>query len=315
METVESRSRADYIRVFLKGMAMGAADVVPGVSGGTVAFITGIYEELLQSIRGIDLGLLKLLREQGIAAMWKAANGNFLLVLLSGILFSIVSLARIITHLLENHSEMIWSFFFGLIVASVIYIAKQIRRWSLLSVVLLLIGAACAAAIGFLKPANVEYGYWYVFLSGAVAICAMILPGISGSFILVLLGMYAPVLAAIKGLDLVFVLVFALGCVIGLLSFARFLSWLLERAHDLTLLFLTGFLVGSLVLVWPWKHVISYYQTSKGPKPLTQENVLPVDYFALTGQEPYTLICICLMFAGLLLVLLLERFAGKQKQG
>lgn len=292
---------------------MGAADVVPGVSGGTVAFITGIYEELLNSIRSVDIKALRLLFSEGVGPAWRHINGSFLVVLALGILTSILSLARIISYLLEQHPLLVWSFFFGLIAASSWHMARQLKAWSIYPVLTLLIGVAAAVLIGELKPSQLSPQPWVVFGSGAIAICAMILPGISGSFILVLLGMYAHILGAIKEFNLVLLGVFALGCGTGLLGFARFLSWLFRRFHDQTMALLTGFLIGSLTLVWPWKETLSYYQNSKGEAlALEQANVLPTTFHASSGGDPLTSACVALMVVGVVLVLLLEKIGQKQ---
>lgn len=301
-------SKQHYAGIFARGLAMGAADVVPGVSGGTVAFITGIYEELLNAIKSFNPQAVKVLLRQGPAAFWRHINGSFLLALGLGIVTSILSLARLISQLLDTQPLLVWSFFFGLIAASGWHMAKQVRRWSGATVVMLLVGCAVAYGVAELKPSELPAEPLYVFLAGSLAICAMILPGISGSFILVLLGMYSHVLLAIKQFDWLLLGVFAAGCGLGLLSFAHLLSWLLARFHDLAMTLLTGFLLGSLYLVWPWKHILSYYQNSKGESlALTQENVLPGQYLSLTGQEPDTVSCLGLMLAGLVTVLILEK--------
>ncbi len=192
-----------FFGVFFRGIAMGAADVVPGVSGGTIAFITGIYATLLQSLSRFDLALIKVFRESGLKGVWQRVNGNFLLALFAGIVVSILSLARIISYLLENHPLLVWSFFFGLILASSIFVLRQMERWHWQQVVLLLLGIGFAVLIGQLRPVEVVADYGYFFMAGAIAICAMILPGISGSFILLLLGVYGQVLVAVKSHDVV----------------------------------------------------------------------------------------------------------------
>jgi putative membrane protein len=248
-----NRSLKDYGLIMLKGIGMGAADVVPGVSGGTIAFIVGIYEELLDSIKSINGHSLKLLFTGKIAAFWKAVNGNFLLSLVSGIAISIFSLAKLITYLLETQPVLIWSFFFGLVLASTLFVAKDIKKWDWKTVLGFIIGAIVAFYITVATPAETPNGLWFIFLCGAIAICAMILPGISGSFILVLLGKYYFVMEAVKNLDIVIILVFLCGAVIGITSFSRLLSYLLRRLHDITIAVLAGFMLGSLNKVWPWK--------------------------------------------------------------
>ena len=233
------RNLKDYFVIALKGVAMGAADVVPGVSGGTIAFISGIYEELIDSISKVNFSTIKLWKQEGFGAMWKAVNGNFLLSLVMGIGLSIISLAKLIKHLLETQPILIWSFFFGLVLASIIYVAKQITRWNIGTFILLITGALAAYFITTLTPQVTNASYPYIFLSGALAICAMILPGISGSFILLLLGMYKPVLDAIHDKNIGFLGIMMLGMVVGLLSFSRLLKWLFDHYENLTLAVLT----------------------------------------------------------------------------
>ena len=288
---------------------MGAADVVPGVSGGTIAFITGIYEELLGSIRSVNGEAVKLLLRFRLADFWRHINGNFLVVLLSGIGLSIVSLSRLILYLLEFHGELLWAFFFGLIVASAVVVAKKITRWTVGVVLFGLIGAAIAYYVTIATPTQTPEAYWFIFLSGAIAICAMILPGISGSFLLVLLAKYEFILGAVRDLRLSIVAVFGLGCLIGILAFSHVLNWALKNYHNVTVALLTGFMVGSLNKVWPWKQTLETYTDRHGEvKPLVQENVLPGTYEALTGQEAYLLYAILLAVFGFLFVYLIDRF-------
>ncbi|WP_235015273.1 DUF368 domain-containing protein [Oceanicoccus sp. KOV_DT_Chl] len=306
---MSSAEKPSAFGVFIRGVAMGAADVVPGVSGGTVAFITGIYEQLLDAIKSINPTALMVLVKQGPKACWHYINGGFLLALLLGVFTSIVSLARVISYLLDHQPLLLWAFFFGLIAASSLHMGRQIKQWQPLTVGVLLLGGLIACFITEIKPSELTPSLLLYFLAGAIAICAMILPGISGSFILVLMGMYQHVLAAVKSFDWLTLMVFAAGCGIGLLSFAHFLSWLFRRFHDLTLALLTGFLIGSLNLVWPWKQTLSYYQNSKGESlALTQQNVLPWHYSELVGVPAQGVYCFMLMLVGLLLVILLEKW-------
>ncbi|WP_219855957.1 DUF368 domain-containing protein [Pontibacter mangrovi] len=308
---MERRSLREYLLLFAKGAGMGAADVVPGVSGGTIAFITGIYEELLGSIRSVNGEALKLLLRLNLKGFWKHINGTFLVVLISGILFSIVSLSRLILYLLEHHSEMLWSFFFGLIVASALVVAKQITRWTPGVLVAGLLGAALAYYITVATPGQTPEAYWFIFLSGAIAICAMILPGISGSFILVLLAKYEFIMLSLKELKVGVIATFGLGCVFGLLAFSHVLNWMLKHYHNITVALLTGFMVGSLNKVWPWKLTLETYTDRHGEvKPLVQQNVLPGSYEALTGHEPYLLYGVLLAIFGFLLVYLIDRFTS-----
>lgn len=299
--------------LYAKGMAMGAADVVPGVSGGTVAFITGIYDELLRSIGAVPNALGPLFRGR-VAEAWQIANANFLVVLFAGILTSILSLAKLITYLLEHHPIPVWSFFFGLILVSVHLVSKEIQRRNLSRLVSLLVGIGFAYWITVAAPMQWSASGFSLFVAGAIAICAMILPGISGSFILVLLGLYPVVLGAVKALDLGIMLTFAAGCLVGLLSFARLLSWVLQRWRDLTLAFLTGLMLGSLNKVWPWKETLTWRVDSHGDRvPLLEQNLLPGTYGALTGQDPQLLLAILLAVAGIVLVLGLEWIARRRQ--
>jgi putative membrane protein len=299
--------------LYAKGMAMGAADVVPGVSGGTVAFITGIYDELLRSIAAIPNAVPALLRGR-IGEAWRTANASFLVVLFAGVLTSILSLARLISFLLEEHPIPVWSFFFGLILVSVHLVGKEIQRRNLSRLVSLCLGVAFAYWITVASPVQWSASSASLFLAGAIAICAMILPGISGSFILVLLGLYPVVLSAVKALDLGVMLTFGAGCLVGLLSFARLLSWVLRRWRDLTLAFLTGLMLGSLNKVWPWKETLTWRTNSQGEQvPVLEHNLLPGTFGELTGQDPQLLLAVSLAVAGIVLVLGLEWFAGRRQ--
>lgn len=306
-----SRNLKDYIVVGLKGMAMGAADVVPGVSGGTIAFISGIYEELLGSISNINLSLLKTLKQEGIKAAWKQLNGNFLASLFVGIFISIISLAKAIKWMLENEPILLWSFFFGLVLASIIYIAKQITKWNFIAALVLIIGAFLAYYITTLNPMVSESSSsLYIFFAGAIAICAMILPGISGSFILVLLGAYKPVLDAVNERDIKTILVFMAGAVIGLLSFSKVLKWLFANYKNATLAGLTGFIIGSLNKIWPWKETLTWRTNSHGEKvPFNQQSVSP---FSFDGDSQLFL-AIILAVVGFGIIVLMEKIAVQEK--
>ena len=239
------------LSIFARGVAMGAADIVPGVSGGTIALITGIYPTLLNALTSFDLTALRLVLRGDFAAAWRHVNGAFLLALVLGIGTSLVSLARLISWALHNYPEPLWGFFFGLILASALLLLTQLGRLRWPQFLALALGIGIALTIALMPGTGFVEGKAGVFLAGFIAICAMILPGISGSFILVLLGMYSSVLAALKGFDIVFLLIFALGAVSGLLCFSRFLQWLLTHYYRVTIALLTGFLFGSLAIVWP----------------------------------------------------------------
>lgn len=287
----------------LKGCAMGAADVVPGVSGGTIAFITGIYEELINSIKSIDLQALKLLLTFKLAEFWKKINGTFLLSVGGGIAISIFSLAKLMTWLLENHPIYIWSFFFGLIIISSVLVAKEIKKWDIFTIISLLAGAAAAYTITVMSPASTPNTWWFIILSGAIAICAMILPGISGAFILLLLGKYTYILTAVSNLDVGTILLFVVGAAAGIISFSHLLSWLLKNYHTLTVALLTGFMVGSLNKVWPWKHTLETYIDTHGVEQvLIETNVSPGKFAEITGSDPLIWQAIVMCVAGILLI-------------
>lgn len=296
-----------YLLLALKGCAMGMADVVPGVSGGTIAFISGIYEELLGSIHSVDLTALRLLGKGRFGEFWRHINGRFLLPVLFGIAVAIFSLARLMTYLLTHHPIAIWSFFFGLIVASAVLVAKQIGRWDLRTVAALMIGAAAAWWITVATPAETPNEWWFVMLSGAIAICAMILPGISGAFILLLLGKYQYIMHAVGELNVPVIAIFAVGAVAGIISFSHLLSWLLKHWHDMTVALLMGFMVGSLNKVWPWKEVLETYTDSHGAvQPLIEANVTPGRFEVLTQQDAQLGEAIALCAVGLLLIYCIE---------
>ena len=298
------------IFLFLKGMAMGAADVVPGVSGGTIAFISGIYEELVSSIDGVNLGLLKVLKQEGFTSFWKKANGKFLLTLLSGIAVSVFSLANAISFLLKEQPILVWSFFFGLVLSSVFVIFKSISKVSLVGIGIGLLMTLVAYYITLLEPmTDGEASSMLFFFSGALAICAMILPGISGSFILVIIGSYEVVLEAVESFDIKSILLFISGAVIGILSFAKILKWLFTNFKDITLLALCGFILGSLNKVWPWKDVLEWRMDRHGEQvALIEKSVLPVNF----EGEPKIALALIAASVGFILIFALERFANSK---
>lgn len=291
---------------------MGAADVVPGVSGGTIAFITGIYDTLLESIRRVNPSLLSLWKAQGANVVWQHINGTFLCSLLLGILTSILLFAKVIAYALVTHPIMVWSFFFGLIIASAVHMLKQIAHWSWKEALSIALGILAAYAMTISNPIHFEFNLLTVFISGTIAICAMILPGISGSFILLLLGMYTGIIDAVKSLELSVLSVFALGCVTGLLSFSHLLSWLLNKHRQITLTFLTGLLIGALGKVWPWREVLSYRTNSSGEQvPMLEKVLMPNQFEMVTGQDPMLSTAIVIMLLGFSLVLGFEYFSKK----
>ena len=299
-----SRSRKDYMLLALKGMGMGAADVVPGVSGGTIAFIVGIYEELIDSIKSINTKALALFFKGNFSEFWKTVNGSFLLSIVLGIGISVFSLAKVITFLLTTYPILIWSFFFGLVLSSTYFVSKEIKVWNLSRYIAFALGALIAFYITVATPAETPTDLWFIFLCGAIAICAMILPGISGSFILVLLGKYFYIMEAVKSFNIPIILTFIAGASIGIVSFSNVLSYLLKRFHDITIAILGGFMLGSLNKVWPWKEVVETYTDSHGiVKPLIENNIFP---------NAYILPAFGLMVFGFILVYILEKISGKK---
>ena len=318
------------ILLYLKGLAMGSADVVPGVSGGTIAFITGIYERLLNAIGSLGEEALNLLRR-----LWKKTeaagnnktqnsklktetetetDGTFLIVLMAGIATSVLSSARLITHLLSTCPIQVWSFFFGLIVVSSLVMLRQIKKWNFGVFLSILSGIAAAYLITAASPSETPEASWFLFVAGAVAVCAMILPGISGSFILLLFGKYEYVLTAIKDFRIADLAIFGLGCLVGLLSFARVISRLFKKFHNTTVGLLSGFMAGSLNKVWPWKEIVQTYTNRHNEVvPLVEKNVLPAEYLEKTGQEPFLLQAMLFAAGGLLIVLIIDWLASYLK--
>jgi len=313
-----------YLLLAAKGCAMGMADVVPGVSGGTIAFISGIYEELIESIKSVNGTALRLLGTLRLKEFWRHVNGRFLLPVLIGIGIAIFSLARLMTYLLTHHPIAIWSFFFGLIVASALLVARQIGHWNVRTVAACLVGAAAAWWITIATPTETPDTWWFIMLSGAIAICAMILPGISGAFImlsgaiaicamilpgisgafiLLLLGKYQFIMQAVGDLNIPVIVIFVVGAVAGIISFSHLLSWLLKHWHDVTVAVLMGFMVGSLNKVWPWKEVVETYTDSHGKiMPLVESNVAPGRFEALTQQDALLAEAIVLCVVGFLAI-------------
>lgn len=293
---------------------MGAADVVPGVSGGTVAFITGIYERLLRAIASIDLAFLQLLLQRQWSKAWKKIDGTFLLALSLGIGSSFLLLSRVVLFLMENFQEAFWAAMAGLILASTVLVWRQLKQWRWWLLVPLLAGGAFAYGITVATPAQTPDALWFLFLSGVIAISAMILPGISGSFILLLLQKYEYMMTAIKEIQVLPVLVFMVGCLVGLLTLARVLKVLFTRFHDATVMVMAGFMLGSLAKLWPWKQVLETYVDSKGhTKPLVQINVSPEAYAQL-GLDPQVPQVVIAFVVALILVLALELVATKKKR-
>mgnify|MGYP002397500736 CR=1 FL=1 len=301
-----------YILNIFKGAGMGAADVVPGVSGGTIALITGIYEELVDSLKSINLAAVKTLFSKGISAFWAHINGWFLVSVFAGVFASVFSLAKLLETLLEQYPIMVWSFFFGLIVASALMILGKIKKWNIGKIIGVIAGTIVAYMITVLSPAQTPETWWFVMLSGAIAICAMILPGISGAFILLLLGKYAYIIGAISNLDFEIIAIFGVGAIVGLLSFSNLLSYLLHKFHDLTIAILSGFMLGSLNKVWPWKEVLETYTDRHGEvHPLIEKNIMPGAYETTNGEPSFVLYAVLFMILGFSIIFIFEVAAKK----
>ncbi len=318
--SMPQRNFLQYLLITAKGLAMGAADVVPGVSGGTIAFISGIYEELIETIHKIDLGFFKTWKNKGFLNAWKEYNLSFLLALFLGVFTSILSLAKLITWLLAEYPIIVWSFFFGLVIASIIYVGKQITNWRLVVILALIIASALSYLITIADPVGSPGSIWFLFLAGFIAIIAMILPGISGAFILLLLGAYTVVIGLVTQLgdgitkmdSSLFLgafwklLVFGLGAIFGLKVFSNALNWMFKHHKNMTLAVLTGFMVGALNKIWPWKEVLQFRTNHAGEEiPFIERSILPQNYDA----DPQLLLALTFAIIGFLTIFLLERLA------
>lgn len=294
--------------IVLKGMAMGIADVVPGVSGGTIAFITGIYDQLVESISLVNKEFFQLLLKFKIKQALGHINFSFLFPLLSGIFLSIILGAKVMHYLLDAYPTQTWSLFFGLIAASIYFIGKQIDEIYLpKNFGSIIAGTAVGYILVSLIPVTTAHNSLTIFFSGAVAICAMILPGISGSFILLILGKYAYITGAVKQPfaqgNLTTIIIFALGCLVGLLSFSKLLNWLLKHFHNIMMCFMTGFMLGSMKKIWPWKEALSFKIIRGKTYILEEANVLPSNF------DQGFWIALALMFCGFILVIFLEKIS------
>jgi putative membrane protein len=300
--------------LFLRGVAMGAVDLVPGVSAGTIAFITGIYVELVTSIKSFNGEAIRIFRANGVAATWEYLNGSFLVTLIAGILVSLFSLAGVMKFFLTSYPLPLWSFFTGLIVASVIFLLRQYPPNRPYSFALLCLGLLLSYGISIAPAVMVEGNYITMFFAGSIALCAMILPGISGSFILVLLGLYPVFIDALVDVQLDLLAVFAMGGVIGLMLFSRLLSWLLDHYLNGVIATMCGFLVGSLSVIWPWKQVTETMLSQSGKTMvLASENILPYNYQSLVGQDPQTTACLLALLGGLSIVFGVEYLSDKYR--
>lgn len=313
------RSLLQYLIITLKGLAMGAADIVPGVSGGTIALIAGFYEELLETIDGLDFKFFKKWRENGFLTTWREYNLSFLLALGIGIVTSILLLAKVIGSLIDSHPILVWSFFFGLVLASILYLIKQLEKWNAAVIVSIVVASIFAFGISSLNPLTEIDSVWFLFVAGFIAIIAMILPGISGAFILILLGAYQPVINLINQLNqsisegdstlllqsISKIAIFLLGAAIGLKAFSRALTWMFNHHKNITLAILTGFMIGALNKIWPWKEVLETRLNSKGEEvPFIEQSVLPSNF--VEPQLTSALIC---LVGGFLIIFILEKIA------
>lgn len=291
------RRPIDYLPVFFKGAAMGVADTVPGVSGGTVAFITGIYEELIESLARLGPARLLVLREHGLRQFWFDINGNFLLSLFAGLLIALFSVAELMHWLLTNQRVLLWAFFFGLIAASVPLVLMRVDRWRGRLLLWLLLGVVIGLGVTLLAGGQTPQTHWMLVVAGMIAVGAMVLPGISGSFLLLIMGQYEIMVRAVVERDLLMIGAFGLGAVIGMLGIARVLSKLFRRYHDTTIALLTGFMAGSLNAVWPW-------QLAADDTPGSARHLSPMAFESLTGQPPQVLAVVMCCLLGLVLVAL-----------
>ena len=306
-------------------MAMGIAEVIPGVSGGTIAFITGIYERLIDAIKSVDVKFFKLVFSLDFKGAWRHIDGGFLFVLALGMGIGLIGGVFGVSHLMVEYPEELWGFFFGLILASALYIGRQVKHWKGVSVALVLVGIVLAYGITIISPVEGSTNLGYVFICGVIAISALILPGISGSFMLLLLGMYSVVIPTVKHFlttfdtgDLLLIGTFAIGCIVGLATFSRVLSWLFHSYHDQTLAFLTGVMLGSLNKIWPWRIPTQWMQddgtiidteiVNADLKVLTEQNVLPNAYYI---AEPNTLIVVLCAIAGFAIVFVFDKLLGE----
>jgi putative membrane protein len=319
------RRLLDYLIIGFKGLAMGAADVVPGVSGGTIAFISGIYEELIESIDKVNLGVFKVWKKEGFKTAWNSINGSFLLALFSGIAISILSLAKFIKWLLHNQPILLWSFFFGLVLASILYIAKQIKGWSVKVVIAIVVTSILSYYITLAEPFASPDSPYYLLFCGFIAIIAMILPGVSGAFILLILGAYETAIDTINNLReglttgnmdmfkdalLKFVLL-GVGAVIGLKVFSKALNWMFKHQKNLTLAILTGFMIGSLNKIWPWKEILKTRINSEGEEvTLLDKSILPNAY----DGDNQLLIALVFIIIGFATILILERLGSSKNK-
>ena len=320
-----------HLLIIMKGMAMGMAETVPGVSGGTIAFITGIYEKLLETIKAFKPSLLKTWKREGIKAVWNEINGTFLISLLGGMVIGIGIGVVAIDKLITLYPPVVWAFFFGLIIASIIYIGKQISKWNVTSILALIIGGVFAFGITQIPIGQVNESLWFVFMCGAIAVSALILPGISGSFILLIMGMYSYILhntlktGVFENHDtsaILTLLVFGIGMIVGLVTISRFLTWSLKKYKNVTFAILTGFMIGALNKLWPWRipvkvmdendNIIEYSKGIEYDKVITEYSTLPTEYLEKIGEPSFLMGVIVFFLIGLFLVLGMDYFYSKK---
>jgi putative membrane protein len=298
------------LRIVIVGLLMGAAEVVPGVSGGTIAFVSGFYDRLVHDIQRLTpLRLLDLPRV-GIRKFWRDLDLSFLVLLFSAMLASVLMLARGVSYLLINEPILIWSFFFGLVLASIVVVVRRIWPVTPGLMTAMAVGTAIGFVVTRIAPLESEVSALALFAGGCIAVCAWILPGLSGSFVLLVLGLYQTVITALKDFEVMTLAWVLAGCAVGLVSFSRILSALLDRFHNLTVAVLAGFMVGSLARIWPWKHTTSYQLKPDGSQvPVVQEPVLPIHYEAITGLDPQYLVGVAACITGIVVIIAMDRFS------
>ena len=297
-----------YVILILKGFSMGAANVIPGVSGGTIALITGIYKELIDSLKSFNIQALKLLLKGEFKTFVSHINLKFLFAVFFGIALSIISLARVLEYFFIQNEQMVWSFFFGLIIASIYYVAKMIKSWNIPSIVFLLVGITFATSLAFLKPLSENSSSYYLFICGIVSVASMILPGLSGSYVLILMGNYHLIMLhsvsdPFSNLNILFPVI--LGSIIGFLTLSHSISYVLKKHYDSTISLLTGFIVGSLLIIWPWKFPLETILGRNGDLKVISYNWIFPDFAAIEN-----IYCFILILAGIAVVFLIE-FLGK----
>lgn len=302
-----------YTLFVLKGMGMGAANVIPGVSGGTIALITGIFERIINALKSFDGKAISLLFKGRFKEFFDYVDFYFLVAVFSGMVISIVSLARVFEYLFSNYPVYIWSFFFGLILASVYFVGKTVGKWKLSVVINFIVGSAVALWLSFLNPATQNDSFVYLVICGVVAICSMILPGLSGSFVLMLMGNYELVMInAVNDINLKVIFPVGIGAVVGLVAFSHFLSWIFKKFKDETISILTGFILGSLSIIWPWKNAI--YRFDELGAPVLKNGKQMVQGYKLAFPQEFNsevIFAIILILIGILIIAFMEKYSGK----